>query len=209
MIKIQNLVIEIIKYFEQNVQSSSEKEIVQQIKSIPLGHQNFVCQKVAIVPKEGALKKALASIEDVSLQSIKTCISDSYDKIQWNMDHGLFYDDNAEVGEQYLNGNMHTELIGPKNGSFHSDELRLGLFLLEPNIFYKDHKHEAPELYLNLTKGTEWRFEETIWQEKGPGTIVYNEAFRVHAMRTKQSPFLSVWCWSTNPMAKCVVVSRN
>ena len=129
--------------------------------------------------------------------------------MQWNIDCGLFYDDNAEVGEPYLSGNMHTELIGPENGSFQSDELRLGLFLLEPYIFYKDHKHEAPELYLNLTKGTDWRFEETIWQEKGSGSIVYNEAFRVHAMRTKQNPFLSVWCWSTNPITKCVVVNRN
>ena len=104
---------------------------------------------------------------------------------------------------------MNTELIGPVNGHFKSKELKLGLFLLEPKIFYKDHKHEAPELYLNLTKGTDWRFEETIWQEKGSGSIVYNEAFRVHAMRTKQNPFLSVWCWSTNPITKCVVVNRD
>jgi hypothetical protein len=104
---------------------------------------------------------------------------------------------------------MHTELIGPKNGSFKSNELRLGLFLLEPNIFYKDHKHEAPELYLNLTNGTQWRFEEISWQEKKSGSIVYNEPFRVHAIQTKQNPFLSVWCWSTNLTAKCVVVPRN
>ena len=44
------------------------------------------------------------------------------------------------------------------NFEYVSEELRLGLFLLEPNIFYKDHKHEAPELYINLTNGTEWRF---------------------------------------------------
>ena len=57
----------------------------------------------------------------------------------------------------YLNGNMHAELIGPNDGFFKSDELKLGIFLLEQNIFYKDHKHAAPEIYLNLTNGIKWR----------------------------------------------------
>ena len=209
MKRIRKLVIEIIKYIEQTVKISSEKKVLQRLKSIPLGHQNFVRQETRMIPKEVALEKAVSTIVDRSLQNIKGCIINAYYEMQWNIDSGLFYDNNSGVGNQYLTGNMHTELIGPKNGSFKSNELRLGLFLLEPNIFYKDHKHEAPELYLNLTNGTQWRFEEISWQEKKSGSIVYNEPFRVHAIQTKQNPFLSVWCWSTNPTTKCVVVPRN
>ena len=209
MKRIRKLVIEIIKYIEQTVKISSEKKVLQRLKSIPLGHQNFVRQETRMIPKEVALEKAVSTIVDRSLQNIKGCIINAYYEMQWNIDSGLFYDNNSGVGNQYLTGNMHTELIGPKNGSFKSNELRLGLFLLEPNIFYKDHKHEAPELYLNLTNGTQWRFEEMSWQEKKSGSIVYNEPFRVHAIQTKQNPFLSVWCWSTNPTTKCVVVPRN
>ena len=101
---------------------------------------------------------------------------------------------------------MHSEIIGPKNGSFISDELRLGLFLLECRVFYRDHKHEAPELYLNLTEGTDWRFDGMCWQEKKSGSIVFNKPYRVHAMRTNKFPLLSVWCWPTNSLKKCIVV---
>ena len=104
---------------------------------------------------------------------------------------------------------MNTELIGPRFGHFKSEELRLGLFLLEPNIFYKDHKHEAPELYINLTNGTEWRFGNSGWQFQEPGSIIYNEPFREHAMRVNENPFLSIWCWPKNSSSECILVPRS
>ena len=208
MILIKKLVIEIINFFEQNVTHAHERSVVEQLKSVALRHENFVSLKVKKIPKERALKNALSTISDSSLKNIRECIYKAYSEIQWNIDSGLFYEKDSGIGQQYLNGNMHTEFIGPENGAFKSDELRLGLFLLEPNIFYQDHKHEAPELYLNLTNCTEWRFEGMPWQEKDSGSIIYNEPFRVHAMKTNKLPFLSVWCWPNNSKKKCIVVPR-
>ena len=129
--------------------------------------------------------------------------------MKWNIDNGSFYEKNSGIGKHYLKGNMNSELIGPINGSFKSNEFRLGLFLLEPNIFYKDHKHEAPELYLNLTNGTHWRFRNRTWQEKSAGSIIYNKSNMVHAMRVNEVPFLSIWCWPYNSSKKCVLVPRK
>ena len=209
MILLQKLVIEIINFFDQNVKNASERDVVDRLKTVSLRHENFVSLKVKKIPKERALEKALSTISGSSLKNIRGCIYKAYSEIQWNIDSGLFYEKDSGIGQQYLNGNMHAEFVGPENGAFKSDELRLGLFLLEPNIFYPDHKHEAPELYLNLTKGTEWRFEGMSWQEKDSGSIIYNEPFCVHAMKTNRLPFLSVWCWPNNSTKKCIVVPQR
>ena len=208
MIMLQKLVIEITNFFAMNAKNSSEKDIVGLLKSVPLGKENFVSRKIKKIPKERALKKALSTISDNALKEIKDCISNAYFEIEWKIDSGLFYEKDAEVGKQYLNGNMHSEIIGPDYGSFKSDELRLGLFLLEPNVFYPDHQHKAPELYLNLTGGTQWRFESTVWRTKNAGSVIYNQPFRVHAMKTTKFPFLSVWCWPSKSAEKCIIVPR-
>jgi hypothetical protein len=49
-------------------------------------------------------------------------------------------------------------------------------------------------VYLNLTNGTDWRFDNMVWTEKKSGSIVYNESYRVHAMKVNEQPFLSIWC---------------
>lgn len=207
MEKSKNLVLEIVDFLEKNVSSASERAIVKQLKSISLVSKVSL-KKNNIVPKEEALEKALSTISKNSLLSIKQSIYMASNEMYWRTDSGLFYEAGSGISEQYLNGNMHTELIGPINGSFKSKELRLGLFLLEPQIFYTDHKHEAPELYLNLTNDTDWRFERGKWQRKNCGSIVYNPPFKVHAMKTNSLPFLSVWCWPTNSKKKCVVVNH-
>ena len=81
-------------------------------------------------------------------------------------------------------------------------------FFLEKNILYKDHKHAAPELYLNLTGGTKWRFDNIDWEEKPSGSIVYNQPFKTHGMKVGRVPFLSIWCWPCNSNEKCILVKR-
>ena len=206
---IRKLVNEITHFLEQYATTKSEKEIVTILKNLYLEQSNFFSQEKNTIPKETSLIQAISLIEFEPLLPIKRVLGDIFSDLTWNIDNGTFYRKNSKIGEQYINGNMHTEIIGPINGSFKCSDLRLGLFLLEPNIFYKDHKHEASELYLNLTSGTDWRFEGTSWQEKQQGSVLYNEPYKVHAMRTHQLPFLSVWCWSANSSKKCILVSRG
>ena len=103
---------------------------------------------------------------------------------------------------------MNAEMIGPEYGFYKSKELRLGLFLLEKHIFYRDHKHATPEVYLNLTPGSNWRFEDLSWKKKQPGSIIYNGPNRTHAIKIGSVPFLSIWCWPKGLDEQCSLVKR-
>ena len=206
---IKNLICEIIKYLENNQWDKGDKEISKYLKNIPLESKNFNELDSNSPPKKNVLLKALDTINNPSLFSIKETINLSLESLRWNIDNGLYYDKDCDIGNDYLCGNMNTELIGPVNGHFKSKELKLGLFLLEPKIFYKDHKHEAPELYINLTSGTKWRFNDSDWKSKSAGSIIYNEPYKVHAMKVGKESFLSVWCWPKNSSQKCTLVPKN
>jgi len=206
---VTDLIIEIINFLDKNINNDPQRNILTILKDISLEKKGYNFQTPNTPPKEKSFQKALTSIKSKSLLPLKKSLYLALNEIKWNIDNGSFYEKNSGIGKRYLNGNMNSELIGPINGNFKSGDFRLGLFLLEPNIFYKDHKHEAPELYLNLTKGTHWRFDNMIWEEKNSGSIVYNEPNMVHAMKINENPFLSIWCWPYNSSKKCILVPRK
>lgn len=207
MSSVKNLITEITNYLEYNKEEIQHIEILNTLKNISLDSKNFIYQKPLQAPKENALLKSLDSIMDQSLLPIKNAILLSLKELNWKIDNGLFYHKESNIGNDYLNGNMHTELIGPVNGFYKYNDFRLGLFLLEPHILYKDHRHEAPELYVNLTKNTSWRFNFSKWIIKDAGSIIYNEPFKVHGMKVSDVPFLSIWCWPNNSSKKCEIVT--
>jgi len=209
MDSIKNLILEIITYLEKKKLNSDENQIYKDLKKLQLNKANYKHLRKNNPPKKEALFKALDTIEDDFLNPIKKNICLSLNSLKWNVDNGSYYEKDCDIGNDYLMGNMNTELVGPENGHFVSKELKLGLFLLEPNIFYKDHKHEAPELYINLTPGTKWRFNNSNWTSKLPGSIIYNEPYKVHAMKIGEDPFLSIWCWPKHSSKKCILVPRN
>ena len=206
---VKNLILEIVDFLEKNLETKSEIKILKSIKDISLREDNFGYHVPNFPPKERALYDAISSIESSGLLGIKESLATVIGDLRWNIDDGNFYDKNSEIGESYLLGNMNCELIGPTLGAFRSNGLRLGLFLLEENIFYKDHKHKAAELYLNLTNGTQWRFADMIWEDKQAGSIVYNKPYDIHAMKVGSEPFLSIWCWPTNSEEKCILVPKK
>ena len=209
MNSVKNLIIEIINFLESNKQNIQNIEILNTLKKISLDSKKYIFQKPIKPPKENALFKSLNSIESKSLLPIKNSILLSLNDLNWRIDNGLFYNKNSKIGYDYLNGNMHTEIIGPINGFFKFNDFRLGLFLLEPNILYKDHRHEAPELYINLTENTSWRFNFKEWIKMDSGSIIYNEPFKIHGMKVNEIPFLSVWCWPYNSSKKCEIVTSK
>ena len=206
---VKNLILEIVDFLEKNLETKSEIKILKSIKDISLREDNFGYHVPNFPPKERALYDAISSIESSGLLGIKESLATVIGDLRWNIDDGNFYDKNSEIGESYLLGNMNCELIGPTLGAFRSNGLRLGLFLLEENIFYKDHKHKAAELYLNLTNGTQWRFADMIWEDKQAGSIVYNKPYDIHAMKVGSEPFVSIWCWPTNSEEKCILVPKK
>lgn len=142
----------------------------------------------------------IRSAADSQLADIGLAISDAGGQLEWCVDDGSYYPSGAMVGDDYRHGNMHTVLA-------EGDDFAIGLFLLAPRADYLDHRHPAPELYLNLASNTQWRFDVGPWLDMPAGSVLWNEPHAVHATRTGETPWLSVWAWLSDIDQLCEVVA--
>lgn len=102
----------------------------------------------------------------------------------------------SEIGERFASGHAFATLVG-EGGPFDARDYDLGLFVIGPSIYYRDHKHAAPELYAPLTGPHGWRFRPGDRLEWLPRDVpVWNEPFRPHATMTGQVPFLAIYGWT-------------
>lgn len=145
-----------------------------------------------------ALARMCAS-EDELLANVGLAMHEAGESLAWKVDDGLYYSSQAPISDGYRQGNMHTVLA-------EGDDFAMGLFLLAPEVDYLDHRHNAPEFYLNLTGPSRWRFDFGPWQEMSAGSTVWNEPGQVHATQTGQSSWLSFWAWLRDIDQLCEVV---
>jgi len=143
------------------------------------------------------------------LSSLASAIDASKHIVQWNRDLGQFYVKDANVGGSYRNGNMNCILIGSQNGFFLSDKLFMGLFFLQPYTFYRDHDHEASEMYFNLTGPHGFRFDVNGWSDYPADSIIWNAPWLPHATRVYNIPFLCLYAWVGNLDCLCRVVEAD
>ncbi len=163
-------------------------------------------EQAPAAPRHGpALTTALAQlcgVEDDQLAKVGHSIRHAGASLAWRVDDGQYYASGAPVGEGYRHGNMHPVLA-------EGDDFAMGLFLLVPGVDYLDHRHRAPELYLNLTGPSTWRFDFGEWVELPAGSVVWNGPGRVHGTRSGRTPWLSVWAWLSDIEHPCEVVHRR
>ena len=152
------------------------------------------------------LKNAIAGIVAPELQEIARCLKAAKDDLIWREDNAQFYPPGAELGEGYTKCNLHTLLIGPDACGRHHPDFSLGIFMLGPRTLYRDHNHDAPELYLNLSEKSGWRFGTRDWQDYSAGSLIWNAAGDPHATRVYEQPFISVFVWLENVNSPCNVI---
>ena len=154
---------------------------------------------------EEMLRAALTEATDPSILSIvrniKACLRD----LTWKEDRSEFYPPGSDVGKRYIESNLHTQLIGPSGSVAKSAEFMLGVFMLGPWTLYKDHSHIAPELYLNLSNKSDWRFNFGPWQRLGAGSLIWNPSNQVHATMVSERSFLSIFAWLGHVNCVCEV----
>ena len=172
-------------------------------------HSARVEKPVLPADREALLDRAIDGVTDPLLQPMANQIRKARNSLTWRVDYGLFYPEDADVGQAYLDGNMHSELIGPNGCVFLDNDFSLGLFMLAPETLYRDHDHAAPELYFNLTGPCGWRFDKGEWQDFNAGSLVWNPEGLAHAMKTYDQPFLSVYSWTSNVNSLCRVVPAD
>ena len=152
------------------------------------------------------LKNAIAGITSPGLDGIARCLKAAKDDLVWREDNAQFYPSGADLGEGYTKCNLHALLIGPDACGHHHPDFSLGIFMLGPQTLYRDHNHDAPELYLNLSERSAWRFGTRDWQDYPAGSLIWNAAGVPHATRVYDHPFISVFVWLENVNSRCNVI---
>ncbi|MFZ5710757.1 MAG: dimethylsulfonioproprionate lyase family protein [Pseudomonadota bacterium] len=106
-----------------------------------------------------------------------------------------------EIGPAFAGGHAFANLIDP-GGPVAAPDFCLGLFVIAPHVFYRDHCHPAPELYAPLTGPHGWRFRPGAPIVPRPAhRPVWNAPNRPHATKVGPVPFLAVFAWTRDVMA--------
>ena len=139
------------------------------------------------VPARAALApllEAVARRDDPLLEALADCAS----ALAWQTAPP------ESCPESFAGRHAFVELFGP-DGVVAGDDLRMGLFLLEPDVFYPPHRHAAEELYLVLAGQGAWQLSDSPFREMKSGEFVQIAPLEPHAIRTGERPVLALWAW--------------
>lgn len=102
----------------------------------------------------------------------------------------------AAIGAAFAAGHAYARIIGD-GAAIPAHDFDLGLFLIAPHVFYRDHCHPAPELYAPLTGPHGWRFAPGApLVVKGAHEPVWNPPDKPHATKVGPVPFLCLYGWT-------------
>ncbi len=204
---IHSLTASILKYMQENRNKSTGVNLaLQRLDEMDLSI-NEVSNTLPVESRhENILDLSIKEIDNPSLKDIASKLSAAKQYLVWREDNNNYYKQGTEVGQGYRKCNLHTQLIGPDASGYFQSDFILGFFLLGPWTLYRDHRHAAPELYLNLSNRTGWRIKSRHWQDYSAGSFVWNEAHATHATRVYSKPFLSIFIWLENIEQPCFLV---
>ncbi|MEQ1521024.1 MAG: dimethylsulfonioproprionate lyase family protein [Aestuariivirga sp.] len=156
--------------------------------------------KPRTLPACAHLDSALQAMDKPSLAK---AIADAHPFLKWITYDGYPRED---IGAGFADNHAFASIIG-EGCPFEAVDFDLGLFIIAPRIFYRDHHHAAPELYAPLTGPHGWRFkpgDPLVWKEAD--VPVWNNPWEAHATMTGDTPFLAIFCWTrdTSQLAKII-----
>lgn len=122
--------------------------------------------------------------------------------------HWVPYDSYSRelIGADFADGHAFASIAVYRDPDAAAD-FDFGLFIVGPDLFYRDHNHAAPELYAPLTGPHGFRFasgENLTWLPADQP--VWNEPFRQHAIKTGSLPFLSIYAWTADVMLPAQII---
>lgn len=208
--RINALIQSIIQYLENHHDDIQGVDLtLDKLATMDLRENQLLDMPPQGTRHEHILNEAIDGIKKSSLKEIVRCLSAAKNDLVWREDNAKYYREGADLGEGYKKCNLHTLLIGPDACGFHHDDFNLGVFMLGPRTLYRDHNHDAPELYLNLSEKSGWRFGSDDWQDYPSGSLIWNAAGEPHATKVYDHPFISVFVWLENINSPCSVIHFN
>ena len=114
-----------------------------------------------------------------------------------------------QIGAAFAEGHAFASLIGAE-APIAAADFDAGLFLIAPDILYRDHRHPAPELYLPLTGPHGWRFgPDRPLIVKPAHEPVWNDPMQPHLTKVGPLPFLCLYGWTRDANAPAEVVPAS
>lgn len=115
----------------------------------------------------------------------------------------------ALIGESFARSHAFASLVG-EYAPLRAADFDFGLFLIAPNVLYRDHRHPAPELYAPLTGPHGWRFAPgaplVIKKAHEP---VWNDPNQPHLTKVGPNPFLCFFGWTADVNAPAEVIPAD
>lgn len=87
------------------------------------------------------------------------------------------------------------ELLGPDGMMKHPD-IRVGLYVQEPDFDYASHAHAAQETYIALGGVGYWGVNYEKPNRRITGDVMYHPTMITHQNLTKADPMIATWRWS-------------
>ncbi|NTF42311.1 dimethylsulfonioproprionate lyase family protein [Rhizobium rhizogenes] len=112
----------------------------------------------------------------------------------------------TDFGGDFLQKYGWVELFGTR-GHFASDDMAGGFLLLGPDVHYPDHHHQAEEIYIPLTDGSQWSKDGQPFLSRWSGKVIHHPSNIRHAMRTEAMPLLALYLWRGGPLAQKSIIS--
>jgi Dimethlysulfonioproprionate lyase len=100
----------------------------------------------------------------------------------------------ADVGAAFLQNYGWSEIVGT-SGPLPSERVACGFLVLGPDTHYRQHQHEAEEIYVPLSGIAAWQQGDGGWSDYAPGTVIHHARNEPHAMRTGPRPMLGLYLW--------------
>jgi len=110
------------------------------------------------------------------------------------------------VGAEFARGHAYVSLVG-EDAALPACDWDMGLFLIAPDILYRDHRHPAPELYAPLTGPHGWRFGPDAPLRILPAhRPVWNPPNRPHLTKVGPVPFMALFAWTRDVNAGASII---
>jgi hypothetical protein len=151
------------------------------------------------------LPAALAALRQTH-PGLADAIDAAHPHLRW-----ITYDayDPAQIGAEFARGHAFASILGDA-AAIPATDFDFGLFLIAPNILYRDHNHAAPELYAPLTGPHGWRFGADLpLQIKPAHDPVWNPPFTPHLTKVGPVPFLCLYAWTRDVEHSATVIAAN
>lgn len=120
----------------------------------------------------------------------------------------ITYDDYDpdQIGRAFVENHAFVSLIG-LDAPVTAPDFDFGLFLIAPQVLYRDHRHAAPELYVPLTGPHGWRFgPDRPLRLKPAHEPVWNDPMIPHLTKVGPQPLLCIYGWTREANSPAEVV---